>query len=437
MGKTVMEEFSITEISAVDLPAQAGAKAKVIKRKGATAMAENFAKALEEANFSEVIAKRYIDPAEGVVSFGEVLSEELKCRNYYEIMEKVYPYICAMETSVRSIAGDVSLDSQTRLSMMRNTIEDFMSTLRNMWSGADEFMMSALDKFSGEGEDDMATKAKTVEELTKANEALAAQVAELTKSLEAANETKGAKKSGDKNADAIASLEKQLGELTEKLAASEEARKDAEAVSKLSASEKEYMRSLKTEKERKEFMQMSPADRKGRMKKSEDGDEVIKVEGVGEIRKSQVGDTQFAVFKAQQDRLDKAEKSAAEEREERQTVVFKSRVEKELAHLPGKDDEKVSVLKAIQGLDSDVQVAIEKMFDAGEKAIAQGFQKFGHRDTGDHGQYGKQATGDSVAKSKWTAIVSDIQKRDGISRTKALSKARQENPEAYEAYQAD
>lgn len=437
MTKKVMEEFSITEISAVDLPAQAGAKAKVMKRKGATAMETNFAKALEEANFSEVIAKRYIDPSEGVVSFGEVLSDELKCRNYYDTMDKLYPYICAMETSVRSIAGDASLDSQTRLSMMRNTIEDFMGTMRNIWSGADEFMMSALDKFIGEGEDDMAAKAKTIEELTKANEELSAKVEELTKSLAEASEGKGAKKSKDGNSDALAALEKKVADLTDQLAKAEEARKDAEELSKLSAAEKEYMRSLKTEKERKEFMSMSAKERMGRMKKSEDGDEVIKVDGVGEIRKSQVGDTQFAVFKAQQDRLDKAEKAAAAEREERQTVVFKSRVEKELAHLPGKDDEKVNVLKAIQSLDSDVQLTIEKMFDAGEKAISQGFQKFGHRDTGDHGNYGKRSSGDSVAKSKWNAVVGEIQKRDGCSRTQALSKARQENPEAYDAYQAD
>ena len=431
MPKNVMEEFTIEEISAVDLPAQKEAKAKITKRKGDGTV--DYAKALAEADASSVIAKGYINAMDGAVSFGQVLQNELKCEQYYEVMEQVYPYICSLETSLKSIAGDASVEGMTKLSMMRNTVEDFMASLRNLWSGADEFMMSALDKYT-EGEETMATKNSTVDDLKKANADLEAQVADLTKSLEALN-SKGKAKKGDGD-DAVAALEKQIGELTEKLNASEEARKAAEEVAKMSAAEKEYMDKLGSEKAKNEFRMMSSGDRKKMMQKADADDESITVKG-RTVYKSAIGEDQFAIMKAQQEEMEELRKSNEKERNERRTAVIKSRVEKDLSHLPGELDAKVDAMKALEDLPHEAQVTIEKMLEAGEKAMTAGFQTLGHRDTLKHANGDAAKNGHSVAKSTFLGHVTSIQKRDGCSRTQAMSKARIEHPTDFAAYSSE
>src|SRR3990172_1126099 len=163
----IMRAFEIGEISAVDTPAQQGALMRIAKSAdGDVDMTKLDIGAL---------TKRYIDPMDGAVPFSTVLSETMRCEQYYEALEHVGPIINAMETSLRSIAGDPVTPPETKLTMARNTVEDFMSVIRRMWSEADMVMMSALGKSTEEIED--MAKVLTTEQMK-------VQISDLEKKLE-------------------------------------------------------------------------------------------------------------------------------------------------------------------------------------------------------------------------------------------------------------
>jgi len=409
-----MVNFEIGEISAVDVPAQAGALRSLIKNDSTPADPIEESSAMTDvAELSTKMAKRYIDPSEGVVSFATVLAEEYKEQAFWEQVKSVSPSIEALECSLRSIAGTSDVDQGTKMTMMRNMVEDFMTVIRSQWSGADTYMMSALGKSTEEEENDMA--AKTVEDLQK-------EVTALTKKLTEAEAT--ATKSAAEGAKAleakVAELEKSLGDLT--------AERDELAVkAAMSPEERTYMQSMGADG-RKAFMGMTPAERKKAMKKSAEDDEILTVKGVS-IRKS-ANPEMFEFLKAQQEENVALAKSAADERELREMSEFTKRAETEFEHLPGTPIAKAKALKMLNDLPNEELSAITKMLEAGEKAIKGAFTFTGHR--GGRGDpIVKNGNADGAAFMK---RVSDIQKTEGLKQTEAMSKARKLHPEEFEAY---
>jgi len=409
--RRIMREFTINEISAVDNPAQAGAKALIMKR---------------HTDVVAAIIKRYIDPVEGAVSFDTLIAEQVKEDRYHIIMQEIGSSIYTLESALRSIAGDANMDSEAKQAMMRSSVEAFLAVIRERWPDVEEALQESLEgettKQKGNSSMDAETK-KMVDDLNK-------QVTDLTAQLEAATAA------GD-DAKKAAELQGQLDELTTKsdaLAAQleEAATKAAEQAAvleeatekaKMSDDEKAHFASLSKEDKGK-FLAMSSDDRKKAMKKSADDDETIEVDGVV-VSKAAVGDSQFAIIKSQQARIEQANADIRKERDARELAQYTKRADDELGDLPGETAAKAAVLKAVDGLSDEVQATITAMFKAGSGAIKSAFDSLGH------------GGGDNTAKDAgaFEKKVAEIRKRDDVSRTQAMATARKEHPDLFKAYQ--
>jgi hypothetical protein len=91
-------------------------------------------------------------------------------------------------------------------------------------------------------------------------------------------------------------------------------------------------------------------------------DEVIKV-GETEVRKSAVGDSTFAMFKAQHAEIAKANDA-------RELVELTKRAETELSALPGEAIAKAAVLKSIAKMGEAERTTLETMLKGGQAALA-------------------------------------------------------------------
>lgn len=398
MTKRIMRQLAIGEISAVDMPAQTGAKAMIVKR----AEGEPIVKV-----DIDLVAKRYISPMDGAVSFGTVLREEIKCQQYYQMTAEVDPLICSLNTSLYSIAGDSSYDDATKLTMARSTVEDFMTTLRSKWADADTFMMAALAK--------VETKEKEMDELAK----LKAQVAELTAKLKEAEEGGKAAKAAEKELAAVKTqLEKaqaQVAELTTK--------------SVFNDSERAYFDTLE-KSEQADFLKMSKRDRAAAVKKGLEDDETLTVKGKV-IRKSKVGEDMFEILKGQQEEALTLAKGLDDEREKRVSSELAAKAKSEYGHLPGTDVEKAAVLKAMEDMDAPVRDTLTKMLVAGDGALKAAFNTVGHG-RGDI----SQVTGlrKAAGQHPFLVKVAEIKKRDGVGQHQAMTKARNEYPDEFADY---
>ena len=408
--KRIMSEFKIAEISAVDVPAQEGAKMVLMKRadlekpnsdKGETQMTPPTEK---NSDISLEIAKRYIDTTEGAVSFGTALAEEIKSSIYWETMNAVGPYLYSLDTSLRSIAGDVQVDNETKLTMMRNTVEDFMLVIRQVWSGIDQVVEQSLAGKSIEG--DATMTARTVKSYEDENLDLTKQIEDLKKSNDTA-----------KFAEQLEALGKQVESLTAE-------RDEATAKASMTDAEKEFMGTLDKE-EKAKFMSMSGDERKARMKKSAEDDDTVVIKG-RTIRKSAVGEDVFEIFKAQAAEAEVLRKSVEEERDRRETAEFGKRAEDELGHLPGTVTERANILKAVSKLPEDVRTSIEKALTAGDKAVKSAFSTLGTN----------SGLSDDVSKSSqaFTSKVADIMNRDKCTKTTAIAKARSLDADGFAAF---
>lgn len=141
-------------------------------------------------------------------------------------------------------------------------------------------------------------------------------------------------------------------------------------------------------------------------------DETLKVEG-NDVKKSEVGAASFAVFKSLNDRAETAEcaKRAADE----------------FGHVVGTTAEKALVIKALNTMPEDAQKALTAILTSAEKMAAGGFSRLGA---------GNDDNPD-VRKSIQTfeGKVAEIEKRDGVAKHLAMSKARTEFPDEFKAYQ--
>ncbi len=241
------------------------------------------------------------------------------------------------------------------------------------------------------------------------------QVEELQKQLEAAvvasNDVKKAV-DGD--------LQKQMDALLTKQEELEAENALLKAWGDLTPDEKAHHKDLSSE-DKASFMDMTPEERKKKMKKVLDDDEVIKVAG-HEIRKSVVGVGPFEIMKAQAAQIAKNEEDIKKERDARETAELIKRADDEFSHVPGTSVERAQMLKAINGLGEDLKKSFETVLTQAEKLAKAGFDKLGHRGGKSPGENGE---GDiSKAASSFESKVVDIQSRDKCSRTTALSKAR-------------
>lgn len=172
-------------------------------------------------------------------------------------------------------------------------------------------------------------------------------------------------------------LQEDITKATSDLAIEKAARLQAEAFAKMTDAEKDHCVGM-SDDQKKAFMAKSPDDRKTEMNKRAADDELITVAGVT-VKKSAVGDGVFAIMKAQQVRIDKADEDIrkAREREERQQLV--KRAKEELPNLPGSDEEKADLLKAVEAIpDEKGRKAAMEALKAGSNALRERTGELGH-----------------------------------------------------------
>lgn len=179
-------------------------------------------------------------------------------------------------------------------------------------------------------------------------------------------------------------LEEQLRKLQEDiakgasdLAIEKAARLQAEIFAKMTDAEKEHCAGM-SDDQKKAFMAKSPDDRKTEMAKRASDDEIISVAGVS-VKKSAIGEAAFTILKAQQARLDRQDEDIRKAREREEHQVFVKRAQTELGNLPGTDDEKAGMLKAIERIvdEKERKAALEAM-KAGNNALRERTHELGH-----------------------------------------------------------
>lgn len=251
--------------------------------------------------------------------------------------------------------------------------------------------------------------------------------------------------------DNLADLEKQLADLEEKIASVTKADADTKAKdddaddeAAVAAKKAKAAKSLKKaddnsdadsyddmsdEDDDEEDDSASKSAKKAVAKKGADDlaklDETVVIDGQT-IAKSAVGDVAFTIFKAQADRLKKAEEDIAKERDLRVTAEFKKQADDLYKHVPGSVDERADMLKAISTMDAKLQKSFTKVFDQSEKLAKSAFETIGTKG-------GDQDV--KKAAQTFETKVAEIAKRDGIKRTEAMAKARLEYPDEFKAFQ--
>jgi hypothetical protein len=141
-------------------------------------------------------------------------------------------------------------------------------------------------------------------------------------------------------------------------------------------------------------------------------DETVVVGGK-EFKKSVVGEASFELAKA-----------AADERDE---ARFEKRADAEFEHVVGTTAEKALVLKARERMDEAAQKALDAILSSCEKMTAMAFDRMG--------EHGGRTPTQKQAVESFDTKVQEIAKRDNISGTEAMRKARIEHPQLFQESQ--
>lgn len=429
--KNIMREFTISELSAVDRPAQAHARVSIMKR--AEDPPESALVALIKSyGANPVPAPLAVAQEIQALDFEAVMAEDKAREAAQRVKDCVWSKWHALQRSFETIAGDDDVAPAEKVTAMKESLQQFLQALADE---ADEIAESVTKSITtavpaiaellkqngaNQGDDAMTeSEKKQLDELQKSVESL-------TKKLEAATAKEPAKKAADLQGELdaakaqVEALTKKLGDAKELVGKAKEEHEEAVAKAAMSDAEKAHMGTLEGADKMK-FMQATPEERKKMMAKRADADPVVyKSESSGEeFRKS---DDPRLVKLAKQ--ADEDRKIAKEEREKRETAELTKRADDFLKSFAGEVSAKVDVLRAISKMDAGPRAALEKMLEAGGKAIAAAFQTIGHS---------KEALQKSAAD--FNKRVDAIQAREKCARHEAMSKARAEDPDAYQAYQ--
>jgi len=298
----------------------------------------------------------------------------------------------AMETSVRSILADEKVEATAKHSMLRNTVESFLAAIKEIMPDVEEVLEKALNG-ENKGDDSMNKKV-------------------------------------DGAAD-LATLQKQLEDLSKKVSVLETEKNEAvtkakslELIAALNADEKDYYDKANDEQKAK-FLGLSKADRAKAIKKALAEDESVELDGQI-FSKASTDPAVFAFIKSQVAKTAALEKKLEEERAQRIDAELAKRAKDELANLSGSDEEKIAVLKALEALPEDQRKAMQSVIKTANSAASLAMSRLGLN--------GANLGNSDVKKSglhPFEKSVNEIRKRDNCSRTEAVRKARQENPDEF------
>jgi hypothetical protein len=185
------------------------------------------------------------------------------------------------------------------------------------------------------------------------------------------------------------------------------------AISELSDDEKAFYKSL-DDTGKSSFLKKSQEERKVDIKKSKEGDEALVVNGQI-VRKSVVGDVMFTVVKSQQEQIEKANKAAAAEKDEREKLGYMQKAEKEFPNLPGAPELKARVLKAVYAIpEQDVRESLFGVLKSANDGMNPLFTPIGTSQT--NSMFTSKSSAD-----KLDVLVKEHATKKGISVTKAYA----------------
>lgn len=469
--RKVMRSFKLDEISAVDKPAQEGAKAVLMKRK------QNSEK--KSAAVAKSLGDRILDNYLATLQFSEPIYESISKGLADKAAAQACGGLAALETSLHSILGDSTLSNNKKLAMMKASVGEFLDYEKKEMPGVAGKLEKALSSEarskagSSEDEGDMNLRQlqKQMKDLNgKLEKVLAKQRLENERvekdDDEAGDDTDMFGKDGASEEDEAAARLRALLSGGQKEAAGDYTVTPGGSMHEMDKGEGDEEFLEEAEKAEDDFSFEDGEAEKADSDEIDDGkvtttgeeedpiaagsarpigggagggkrsttkrvrlhdDDTISVEG-RTFKKAKVGSTLFAVLKQQQDRLAKVEKQALEDREARELMEFSKVAEAELAHLPGTVEQKATLLKTLAGsLSQSERQLISKMLRAGEGAVVSAFRTVG---TGQGGDVSK-------ARGGFEKRISEVRARDNCSRTEAMQKARREYPDEYAVYQGN
>lgn len=301
------------------------------------------------------LKKYYGEIANQTVSrdFKEILAANEKNQKLWEAREELYPLFDALNSSVSSIVTDTNLSDSGRTSKIDQSVSDFLEAVK---SKLPELETELTKFFNDLNAGSTGAQTPVDGEVNKMTEA------EMKKAVEEA-------------------VAKATAELSEELAKAKKEVTDLKA--------------MEAEKKKKEEMAKS--------------DETVVISGQT-LSKSAVGEATFAILKAQEDRLAKAEEAA-------ELAKFEKKASDEFKHIPGTDLEKAALLKSISK-DAENGPKIEALLKSLEAHNAKAFETVG------------VSKGSDAAQTQ-EAKVAEIVKRDNVSKARAMEIAVAEAPELF------
>lgn len=397
--KRIMHKFRLDEISTVDNPAQAGAKAVILKR--------DDPKVLAKAMFDEVLAGMEID-------------EKVR-----DAMDDMWKLNSALRTSIYSIVGDKDEYPDT-LKAVKESVSQFVSAVSSIFEDAvdgsmdDEAAKAETPKKSEGGKMFPASDYAYVPDRTKpstwklrltstpggepdprivgaAAAALgpgfrgnkvsipsgdrAAVVARVRRAWLKANPSKSREDlpqvlKSDKEdsmpepkAPTVEELTKSLEELNKQLLV-------AKAYGELNDAEKTHYAKLSDE-DKDTFLALDSDKRSAEVSKAADADPVVYTTSEGlEIRKSD-GNLVLQLAK----KSDENEKKANALAKAAEQSTLEKRVREEIPNVPGEDDAKVALLKAVDGIsDKDMREKVHTILKSHNETIGLALETHGERD---------------------------------------------------------
>jgi len=276
----------------------------------------------------QVFVAHLHDLAKDAQTFNEALEAEVKEEKAEEIMSQIYRLIWSLRRTLRSIIEDD--EAPDKPGLIQQSLSQFQTAIAALMPALAEVLKK--EDPTQEGEDTPTAK-------------------------------------GDP-------MDPTVETLQEDLKKAEARATRAEAIALLTDEQKKHFNGL-DEEGQAAFLKASPEVRATQVKKAVDDDEVIEVDG-RTIRKSAVGEDQFALFQSLSKKSEDAERIAKEEQAKRETAEFTKKAEEEYANLPGEPIAKGKVLKAVADLSKEDREALEAMLKSGEEAAAELSKERGH-----------------------------------------------------------
>lgn len=353
----------LKEISSVDNPAQPHATMSIMKRHDPLA---------------ETIKKYYGDVAtnnrDNIKDFAQLLNLRDKDNKLWKAREELWPVMDAFRETVNNIVVDPNLSLDAKMAQIESNVNSFVAAVRDKVPDVEEELTKFFKDAGFSGKNPTDNQEKPVSD----------------------------------------TLEKKVEELTKALETAQAEAKVAKAVAGLSDVEKAHYEGL-DEKAQGEFLAKSADDRKAVVDKVAKADESVELDGAV-IRKSEVGAGAFTIFKAQAEKIAKAEERIAKAEEAAEMADLRKRADDEFPNVLGTTDERAAVLKFAKNAPEGVKNSIEAILKSANASAA-------------FTTIGKNNAKTADVKKSFDEKVAEIKKRDNITEAQAMAKVAVEFPD--------